>query len=349
MRLKELKKNYDVIVSLGSGCQPAYQLNKNSLRSFAGPFDWFVSGSLPNIGRLFKNKLNGFFEYGNIVELQLHDNFRVVKDTYYDCISYHDFPLSDNIDSITLKSYQKFKEKLDRRLNNLTKKINDGQNILFVRENGEYDDVLGVQQSLREFAHKEFDILVINHPQSNSDVVEEDWEIGGVCAVKVPHVDRWEGHDTSWKYILSFIDINIYMNTTFRKAKEDIFVQDQEVFFGKGYYSVERHPLPRRWVDQRSELFIKSHSNIKKEFKIGISSFHKKRQCSIILNGNEILNRMIDQGYEQVLSTKIQLLEGINELEIISSDASQSPSDLIKFGSSDTRKLSFLITFASVE
>jgi len=108
LKLKEIKGLYDVIVSLGSACNPAMELKRLNLRTFAGPLDWSVALSLSDVNRLLKNKFNGFMELEN---MQLIDGAfafsndgvliegvesYLIEDTHYNVISVHDFPIIPN-------------------------------------------------------------------------------------------------------------------------------------------------------------------------------------------------------------------------------------------------------------
>ena len=70
MKLDEIKKNYDLIVSLGSSCSPAAHLRRNNLRKFSMPFDWIVTPNLPDVGRVIQNQFQDFMLLEN---LQLQD------------------------------------------------------------------------------------------------------------------------------------------------------------------------------------------------------------------------------------------------------------------------------------
>lgn len=108
MNLQEIKGSHDVIVSLGSACNPAMQLRRHNLRTFSGPLDWSVSLSLSDVSRLLKNKFNGFMELKNMCLIDgsayvLDEGINIqstksyfIKDTHYNILSVHDFPIIPN-------------------------------------------------------------------------------------------------------------------------------------------------------------------------------------------------------------------------------------------------------------
>lgn len=53
-------QSYDFAVSLGAACIVASKMEQNSLRLFAGPFDWIV-GSPERVNYLIKNNFESFF------------------------------------------------------------------------------------------------------------------------------------------------------------------------------------------------------------------------------------------------------------------------------------------------
>jgi len=126
------------------------------------------------------------------------------------------------------------------------------------------------------------------------------------------------------------------------KANEDIFVQDTKVGFLKGWYGLEKNPLPARWTDQESQLLIFSDIDSDTEIQITLSSFYKPRQCDIYVNEKKVFNKLIGINFENIdLFTKFN--KGANNIRIISSDESQAPKDIPELNNKDPRRLSFYI------
>lgn len=220
LNLQEIKRSYDIVVSLGSSCLPTYHLKRWNLRSFSGPFDWVLSPSLSDVNRLLKNKLHDLMELENMSLIQgnhynlLNDNSEPkkrqtyeVKDTNYNITSVHDFPIIQNQDwSITYPSY---KEKLNVRINNFLEKITNNDSILFVRTEANYEDTVELKSVLSQITDKNFNILLVNLVIGLKSVVEENWGLDGVCSIKCPHHQVvWYGNESIWKYILNGIKLN---------------------------------------------------------------------------------------------------------------------------------------------
>jgi len=221
LNLQQIKGAYDVIVSLGSACNPAMQLRRHNLRSFSGPLDWNVSLSLSDVNRLLKNKFDSFMELKNMHLLDethffLNDGVPVfpndgstqpiksyfVKDNHYNIISIHDFPIIPNQDwTVTYPSY---KEKLNRRINRFLDKITKSQSILFVRWAASYDQAVELQSILSGIVKGHFNILILYPVEGFQGVSDMNWGIEKVCSVKVPNIPF---DDTTWDYVLNGITL----------------------------------------------------------------------------------------------------------------------------------------------
>ncbi len=113
MKWDEAKGKYKAFISLGSTCQTAHQLQRLGLRQFAGPLDWFISPSVPDLAKILQSRFKSFMEWSNLQLIGVIDNHYVVKDTVYQIESYHDFPFT----APWGVPYPQFKEKLSRRVN----------------------------------------------------------------------------------------------------------------------------------------------------------------------------------------------------------------------------------------
>jgi len=83
---------YDVYISVGIACRPAYHLKLNNLRDEAYPLDWQMEYSLHTVIHLFKTKFVDFF-----VNLEEDDaggdsKNRRIKDITNNIVSVHHFP-----------------------------------------------------------------------------------------------------------------------------------------------------------------------------------------------------------------------------------------------------------------
>lgn len=221
MNLQELKKSFDIVVSLGASCLPTYHLKRRNLRTFSGPFDWVLSPSLSDVNRLLKNRMQGLMELDNMTLIQgsqynlLNDNSEEqgghstyeIKDTIYNITSVHDFPVvPDGNWSI---NYPEYKEKLNKRINRFLEKIKNSNSILFVRTIASYEETVTLKSVLSELTDKNFNILIVNLEMGLENVMEQNWDIDGVCSLKSPHHQVvWYGDETAWDYILDGIKVN---------------------------------------------------------------------------------------------------------------------------------------------
>jgi hypothetical protein len=221
LNLDDIKGAYDVIVSLGSACNPAMQLRRHHLRSFSGPLDWKVTLSLSDVSRLLKNRFKGFMELEHMCLLDethfyLKDGFSVlpddgsaqpiqsyfVKDTCYNVISVHDFPILPK--QAWTVTYPSFKEKLNSRINRFLEKITNSPSVLFVRWAGNYDQAVELQAVLSEIVKGQFNILLLYPVESLQNISEINWGIDRVCVVGVPNVP---GEDSTWDYVFKGITL----------------------------------------------------------------------------------------------------------------------------------------------
>ncbi|WP_068774009.1 DUF1796 family putative cysteine peptidase [Paenibacillus sp. FJAT-26967] len=207
MRLKDLAGTYDSVFSLGQNCLPAIQMEKHGLRSSAGVLDWMISDSLTDVNRLLGRQFDGFMALHNMSVVEpdtLQPNYQV-KDSAYQVISVHDFPVTRNSPQ-HLYTYREFKEKLDRRINRFLKKIKEDEQILFIRMHGTYEETAELEQVLSGLVTHDFKVLLVEYDQVQG-IVELDWALPRTCAVQVPYADIWNFNSDKWWEAL-FTDIH---------------------------------------------------------------------------------------------------------------------------------------------
>ncbi|WP_129709820.1 DUF1796 family putative cysteine peptidase [Priestia megaterium] len=214
MNLQNIKRSYDVIVSLGSACNPAMKLREHNLRRFSGPIDWSVSHSLSDVNRLLKNKFDGFMELNNMRLIDgsnhvLNDGIftqpiksHYIQDMYYNIISVHDFPVIQNQDWTA--TYPSYKKKLNYRIDRFMDKITTSQSVLFIRWSASYEQTTELISVLSEITQGEFNILILNPVEGIQNVIEVDWELDNVCSVNVPNLPF---DDSTWDYVLNGIKL----------------------------------------------------------------------------------------------------------------------------------------------
>jgi hypothetical protein len=186
------------------------------------PLDWMVSYSLADVNRLYKNRFQNFMELKNLQLLEethffLEDGLPVypngnknalvksyfIRDTLYNIISVHDFPVTLGKHwSITYPSY---KAKLDLRINRFWNKLLTSKKTLFIRWSASYEQAVELQVILSDILKSnEFTVLILNPVSELTSVREVNWGIHHICMVEFP--DDMNDYD-SWDYILKDIQI----------------------------------------------------------------------------------------------------------------------------------------------
>ncbi|MFC3800645.1 DUF1796 family putative cysteine peptidase [Cohnella sp. GCM10012308] len=206
MRLADIKGDYDGIFSLGWLCLTAIQLERNGLRPYAGPLDWVASYTLPDISRFLRNRCEGFMERGHLkFENTFGGTHHLVRETYYNVISNHDFFAHQN-DPFNLEMYAYVKTKYDRQRARFLERAANGQRLLFVRCGGTFEEVNELRDTLDGFVAHQYNLLHISETNT-STLVETNWPLARVCSVELPG-DResvWNGNHDYWSYMLSGI------------------------------------------------------------------------------------------------------------------------------------------------
>ncbi|AIQ46732.1 hypothetical protein R70723_13270 [Paenibacillus sp. FSL R7-0273] len=220
MNLQEIQKEYDLIISLGSSCSPAINMRRYGLRRFAMPLDWMISSSLGDVNRLLSSRFNRFMALENLSRLEethffLNDGNPVyddpargslsqshfIRDSMYNIISAHDFPLIPNVDWRAF--YPAYRQKLDRRITRFWASLMASSSILFIRWSASYEQVYELREIVSVLlGGKSFTILILN-PSEHLPVSRElPWGMEHVCALEVPN----DMNDyANWDYILSGI------------------------------------------------------------------------------------------------------------------------------------------------
>ncbi len=205
MKLAELKGDYDGIFSLGDLCLASIQLKKNNLRPYSGVLDWMGSPQLSDVNRLLMNRFDGFMELENLrVVGDANEEMLLVLDEFYQILSNHDFSKVRNTPA-HLAAYPEVKNKFDRRIQRFLDKADRGQRLLFIRTEGEFYDAYDLQAVLTDLVRHDFRVLLVNHADVGG-IVELDWPLEKVCAVRFPNSEKWEGNNHLWKIALDGIN-----------------------------------------------------------------------------------------------------------------------------------------------
>ncbi|WP_068469485.1 DUF1796 family putative cysteine peptidase [Candidatus Protochlamydia phocaeensis] len=188
---------YDEIVSLGYGCQVAWQLETNGLRKAAYPFDWFHT-SFDSLMAFIQHKGEHFLEWNHIwiVEPYPGDTGRFhVVDLLYGIHSYHDF-----LSMPPMANYNDIKTKYDRRINRFFELLNSNKKILFVREGFTREQVEQLDLLFQTlYPTLSYTILAV----SDDEAFYEDW---GLERIRNFYIQQkawnWMGDFARWKEIL---------------------------------------------------------------------------------------------------------------------------------------------------
>lgn len=223
MKLQDVKKDYELIVSLGSSCAPAINLKRYGLRKFSMPLDWMISYSLADVNRLLKNEFRNFMDFRNLHPLDethflLDDGDPVyldhsrnnlspsyfIRDSLYNIISAHDFPIITG--QGWSASYPAYRLKLEYRIGRFWNSLLSSDDSLFVRWFASAEQVLELHMILSKLLNnKKFTILILNPIPGLSATREAEWGIGNVCVLEVPG----DMNDyANWDYILQGISLN---------------------------------------------------------------------------------------------------------------------------------------------
>lgn len=196
MRWHDCAGAYKAFISLGSTCQTAHQLRRLGLRRFAGPLDWFISRGASDVARLIRNRFHGFMDPRRLELMGAHPPHHIVRDSGYDILSYHDFPLHDHV----LNAYPAFKQKIDRRIYAMYAAASTGP-VCYVRIEASKPEAAQLYSSLRAAAPGPFRLLVVNF-MGDDQVRHEDWGYPNIASVSIPRGADWRGSDAAWDQIM---------------------------------------------------------------------------------------------------------------------------------------------------
>jgi len=201
MHLIDIQREYDTVISLGGSCQVAAQMARHSLRTFSGPLDWFIFSSVPCLSKALSSSFQGFMDYQNLEIIGPSETNYVLKDSVFDCYSYHDFPLCCNGDISSY--YPEFKEKIDRRVQRFYEKVEVKKSILLIRLKGELDEIRDLETVISRLTKSDVTLLVVNH-STEPTIKEIDWNLAKVCSVEIYNPPNlWSGCDQDWDVLLN--------------------------------------------------------------------------------------------------------------------------------------------------
>lgn len=169
MKLSKLfDQDFDLIFSLGENCSVAHYLQRFKLRDMSSPFDWLCMATLQTRIDLLINGFSGFLEKENLNKIFVPSCGDHYNDSYCDeklgFYFLHDFPKGQSIDD----SFGEVKEKYNRRIDRLLKRIPRSRKVLLVWAGFDGpiadEEFVGVLQKLKDaYPGVEFYLLVIEN------------------------------------------------------------------------------------------------------------------------------------------------------------------------------------------
>jgi hypothetical protein len=201
VNLSDIQRKYDTVISLGGSCQVTYQMARHNLRTFSGPLDWFVFYSASCLSKALNSGFQGFMDYQNLEVIGPCEANYIIKDSVFDCYSYHDFPLCCNGDISSY--YPEFKEKIDRRVQRFQQKLQVKKSILLIRLHGRFDDIRDLKTIIGGLTKSDVTLLLVNH-STVPTITEMDWNLPNVCSVEIYNSpNSWSGCDQYWDVLLN--------------------------------------------------------------------------------------------------------------------------------------------------
>lgn len=179
-----MKQKFSNIVSLGSFCSVAMELEKKGLRGASYPFDWLISDSFECV---ISEIENGFGDFLNLEFLKREHRPDVCGNTKTRMHFYHDFNVSSSIE----EQIPVLQEKYSRRIQRFYSDIS--QPTLFVRycifpEDEQYvmQNRQKIIQILQSFNPANRILYVMSTDKSNSLTKQDD---GWIALMKQPQND----------------------------------------------------------------------------------------------------------------------------------------------------------------
>ncbi|WP_340004022.1 DUF1796 family putative cysteine peptidase [Paenibacillus sp. FSL K6-0276] len=200
--MKSLGQYHDII-SIGSSCQTSYQLRRMKLRKEAGPFDWFISESVPGLVKLFNNKFQYYMDFDQVQLIGKAHQHYIVRDTHYNIDSYHDFSFIQP-ESLWNQEYAAFKQKIERRAQRFLDTLAQSPSIVLVRTQLTKEAALQLLQAVKPWiGTSDYVLLAVNNHEdwSRTDVVSEEWGLEHLKAVRIPRGEDWRGADGAWEQL----------------------------------------------------------------------------------------------------------------------------------------------------
>lgn len=176
---------YNHIISLGSFCSVAMELEKRGLRPASYPFDWLIADELETILQLIENNFKDFLDYPSMYQ---ENNPNVYFNDKINAHFYHDFNAFEPLESQILVQQKKY----DRRIKRFYDDIR--QPTLFIRYCKTPEDEAYIKNNksrilsfLKSFNPDNQIIYVMSSKEGNSMNFDESGT--AICLIRQPEND----------------------------------------------------------------------------------------------------------------------------------------------------------------
>lgn len=113
LNLEKLKcEKYEHIISLGSFCSPALELERFGFRDASYPFDWVLSHTFKSVLELINNSFKGFLNSDQLY--QRRDARQIYENILFDIIFVHDFSKHRSFHEQYKNIEKKYQRRIDR-------------------------------------------------------------------------------------------------------------------------------------------------------------------------------------------------------------------------------------------
>lgn len=168
-----MKKQYDIIFSLGTDCSCAGYMKKNNLRSVSGPFDWLTHAPFVSHMDLILNDFQDFMNIEDFSPLEKENTSLNNDCDYYenkktDFYFFHDFKTGVPFE----KDFVSIKEKYNRRIKRFYDLLKSDKNVLliwFSHDEKIPDEILTEKcNAVMKKLNKKIDFLIIEHDEAKA-------------------------------------------------------------------------------------------------------------------------------------------------------------------------------------
>lgn len=218
-----MKKEYDLIVSLGENCMVANNLRYRLMRPFSLPFDRVYMENERTLRYLiegFKDRFSRLLLKDNIEKIKGSDEHKIV---YKDNYSGYCFPNHFENEILTDNEYKKVHDTLRRRIDRLFNSLENSYSILFILA-GELsfneEDILEFKKTLLKlYPAKDITIrvMIFNYKDNEENVIDNNISI-------YKYIRPMNLYDfTKTNYEWSFLDDIKLSNVNYKKNSIKLF------------------------------------------------------------------------------------------------------------------------------